>query len=604
MKVRRVEIENFACYQQRAFDLHDLSVVLGENRSGKSSLVYSIYFALYGQHLNRALRADDLCRKGEKAGTIVVEAEDESGPLRLRRGTTDPDLVERWRQVDGIWAEDQAAKVFDLAAETASLTSFFREGELIYFLQDIPRYNKTLLQSVLDMDDALVTGARLKKALGLANKHRDDLKRELARTTPPRDDAEALERRIADLEKQLEQANQAQQANAGEASTKIDFAREHELRKQAEDLAQQRKQIDAQLDKLPAGDELQTEQHAAMLTVEELQRSTAELGELSRRLGSVETAIQDAQTGLDNLQGIAQEAQCPTCGRPVEADWLAALLEPRETEYTRAKQEKDAIERELARVEQDRAKLEEKRSWLLRLKEQQAERGGLEERLRLVDERFSQVERELEPYERARAKDPNLETDARTGALGQANIHELQRMLVDAKVEVAQALLARSQSTKQQAELRQAVRLAHGLAAACDAFKETVADFNRDLLGKIRSSLHSWSGHFEFLKEFDIELTAKDLSPIVQARGYQYKLNQMSKSERIFLYLLLKLALGDTLGQLGAFVLDDPADGLDGKRKELLAHLLTKVRERRQVIVTTNDPEFAAMFAGEALIAL
>ena len=85
---------------------------------------------------------------------------------------------------------------------------------------------------------------------------------------------------------------------------------------------------------------------------------------------------------------------------------------------------------------------------------------------------------------------------------------------------------------------------------------------------------------------------------MIQARGYQYKLNQMSKSERIFLYLMLKLAIGDALGHLSFFMLDDPADGLDLKRKRTLAYLLAEVAARRQVLVTTNDADFSDLFPG------
>ena len=91
-------------------------------------------------------------------------------------------------------------------------------------------------------------------------------------------------------------------------------------------------------------------------------------------------------------------------------------------------------------------------------------------------------------------------------------------------------------------------------------------------------------------------MKASQLTPIIQAKGYQYKLNQMSKSERIFLYLMLKLAIGDALSHLGVFILDDPADGLDRKRKALLSRLLTEISAKRQLIVTTNDPDFAEMF--------
>ena len=131
---------------------------------------------------------------------------------------------------------------------------------------------------------------------------------------------------------------------------------------------------------------------------------------------------------------------------------------------------------------------------------------------------------------------------------------------------------------------------------ACQALDRAVTSLNQTLMDKVKESLQGWAGHFQYLDRFDIEMTPKELSPIIHARGYTYKLNQMSKSERIFLYLMLKLAIGDAMGHLGVFILDDPADGLDFKRQQVLAHLLQEISGRRQVIVSTNDDRFADMF--------
>ena len=72
----------------------------------------------------------------------------------------------------------------------------------------------------------------------------------------------------------------------------------------------------------------------------------------------------------------------------------------------------------------------------------------------------------------------------------------------------------------------------------------------------------------------------------------------MIESERVFLYVMLKLAIGDALGHLEVFALDDPADGLDPRRKQLLAELLARIARRRQVVVTTNDSSFADLLDG------
>ena len=172
------------------------------------------------------------------------------------------------------------------------------------------------------------------------------------------------------------------------------------------------------------------------------------------------------------------------------------------------------------------------------------------------------------------------------------------------KFEVQQA----EQRLKDAEKLKEKIQVAdrHVLLCeiACQAMERAVAALNQSLMDKVRESLREWAGHFQYLDQFDIEMTPKELSPIIQAKGYPYKLNQMSKSERIFLYLMLKLAIGDAMGHLGVFILDDPADGLDVKRQQVMAHLLQEVSRKRQVVVTTNDDRFADMFPQECRLNL
>lgn len=173
---------------------------------------------------------------------------------------------------------------------------------------------------------------------------------------------------------------------------------------------------------------------------------------------------------------------------------------------------------------------------------------------------------------------------------------QLQKRIINAKVAAKQFENDYCRFDDIQKGFQKAERGVLVCETATKALDNAIRELNSTLLAKVRENLRSWAGHFSFLSRFDINLTTNQLLPIVQARGYQYKLNQMSKSERIFLYLMLKLAIGDAMTHMGVFILDDPADGLDQKRKEMLAHLLTAISEKRQILVTSNDLGFANMF--------
>ncbi len=85
---------------------------------------------------------------------------------------------------------------------------------------------------------------------------------------------------------------------------------------------------------------------------------------------------------------------------------------------------------------------------------------------------------------------------------------------------------------------------------ACQAVDYAIQSLNRSLLERFRRSISSGRGASPFCAISISNWVRSRSVRSFQAKGYQYKLNQMSKSERIFLYLLLKLAIGDALSHL------------------------------------------------------
>ena len=228
----------------------------------------------------------------------------------------------------------------------------------------------------------------------------------------------------------------------------------------------------------------------------------------------------------------------------------------------------------------------------------------MERRLLTQQEELKEAEKALSEY---RAKYPEIvqspENSDQKKRL-ETQKAGLQKRLIEARVAVERLKADHQRFEKNHKLLLKAERNVLVCETASKSLENAVKSLNSTLIEKVRKNLLEWSGHFGFLKEFDINMNVSQLTPIIQAKGYQYKLNQMSKSERIFLYLMLKLSIGDALSHLGVFILDDPADGLDRKRKALLSRLLAEVSNRRQLIVTTNDPDFADMFQGSHRIDL
>ena len=184
MKIEQLKVEHIGCYSGSSFQFSNLSVIYGENRSGKSTLIYTLYYALFGKHLNTSLSVPDLCQKGEKFGAVTLSFSRQEKSCQLWRSTLGTVALSILSE-DGVsWNSlvqdpSESLKPFvPIPSDVASLTSFFREGELIYFLKDIPKYNKTLLQQILEMDDIFILQNRFKKAAAIAREKRKDLQTE------------------------------------------------------------------------------------------------------------------------------------------------------------------------------------------------------------------------------------------------------------------------------------------------------------------------------------------------------------------------------------------------------------------------------------------
>lgn len=258
-------------------------------------------------------------------------------------------------------------------------------------------------------------------------------------------------------------------------------------------------------------------------------------------------------------------------------------------------QKREKAREELKKTE---LKLQEIQAWegeLAKISQQIIEARRLDEQINKLKDQPAKIKEDLKQYERIGNLNDAQKRYRHEKELENRRKH-LQKQSEDFRGKVKETENNLRRIEKSRKGLQAAEKKVLLCSVAHQAVDHAVQALGSGLLDKVRRSIRTWAEYFTFLDEFDIEVTPGQLIPIIQAKGYQYKLNQMSKSERIFLYLMLKLAIGDALGHLGAFILDDPADGLDSRRKQTLVYLLLEIARKRQVIVTTNDSSFAELF--------
>ncbi len=609
MKLLSAQLTNIGCYSEKEFHFENLTLVHGENRSGKSTLVYALFWALFGKHLQPGLQPKDLCRQGTADTRIELAFTDLGITRRLERSAIRTVGLFSKHPVS---AEDNQSLSLDkpdepitrIPSDVGALTSFFREGEMISFLADVSRYQRTMLEKMLKMDNVFVLRNRITKAIGLARNEQKNIRSsappggidDLALTTH-RKQLASLETEFLQVDTEIRKLSQS--PNSRVDYRLVDFLK-HSLQEKQRDLDR----INLQIRRMPDISELEQKKTAIAKTLSSLVPDTSRPDHLQQEMGMLNDRITALQSELHNLRSLESQATCRVCGQPISESHLQSMISEREKQSAeltarRATVAAD-IKEALARTT-ERQRLETEQKDILQ---------KVEEIARLRNE-YNRIQADMARSE-TELKESNPSYPVSTGRESDSDrIRKLEarRMEIQQKTIRKQVIIQQMEADQQRLEdIRHKLLAADRQVLLCEtahkAVENALSILNHDLLKAIRSSVSEWTSRFSFLDRFQIDMSSTTFTPLIYSRGYEVKLRQMSKSEQIFLYLLVKLAIGDALGHLGVLVLDDPADGLDRKRKQLMAHLLVDIASRRQVIVTTNDDDFAALFPQAAYIRL
>lgn len=599
MEIQQLRVENIGCFPERTFDFSNPTVIFGENRTGKSTLVYALYFALFGNHLHGGLKPQDLCRKGERIGTTTLYFHKNQTMCKMSRSTSGVPVLYTRSEENMTWQPVRPENLknhVSIPAEVASLTSFFREGELIYFLQDIPKYNQTLLQNLIGIDEVFVVRSRFKKAHTIAREAQKNIQKTASHKGVDVETLQLSRKQMAELEKEFQRIDS-------------DYKQLLEQRKPS---------IDPNMVKLlqKQYDEKKKEFHSALQlreslsAVQELEEKKAELekqltekdavlqckAELQRQFGSYEQKINDLEADIERLTFLEKQPACPTCGQSVTKTKVSTLISDLKKKKTEAEQNSQKIEKELKEVQVHEQRDEINQASIQEITQQIGEVRRLDGQIMQFTDQLAKMEKELDQFKLVPEHLKDAENHYHRKEELEAKLTILQNQIIQSRV----ALKQQEDELKRAEEFKKKFQVAERNTLLCqvahEAIDHAVQEMGRGLMDRVRQSISTWAKHFTFLDQFDIEITAEEITPIIQAKGYHYKLNQMSKSERVFLYLMLKLAIGEALNHLGVFALDDPADGLDLKRKQMLAQLIHEIAQKRQIIVTTNDSAFVELF--------
>ncbi|MGI0036807.1 MAG: AAA family ATPase, partial [Nitrososphaera sp.] len=193
-----------------------ITVFVGHNGSGKSSIIDGITFALFGEHTRRS--AKNLVRRGASQGTVQLQFSKSSRDYLATRmvGGSDPrsqltlvadggrslnkPIVGGERRQFGESMSREVAKVLGLDYDRMCVAALVQQGELLRIVNYAPKDFKELLNGLIGIEKLDTAYNTMKEVIG---GFRDRLRSETGYTD---EEIQKLEKLLVDKEEERKQA--------------------------------------------------------------------------------------------------------------------------------------------------------------------------------------------------------------------------------------------------------------------------------------------------------------------------------------------------------------------------------------------------------------
>ncbi len=349
--ITSVELGNFLSHSDTKLEFDNgVTVFVGNNGAGKSSIIDCITFALFGNHTRKSNKG--LIKRGSNQGFAKVNFSINGKEFQAERkidskGSLSAQFSEK---SDGIWIRIAAGerkqfgesmtkeveKRIGLNFEKLKIASIVQQGELNSIIKAKPKEFKELLNAIIGIDKLDVASEamksvnkefrkNIKEEIGYDDTHIDILNRDLEKYQTELQDSEPLKDELTSKRKQYEKELTVLQKKLETEAPKIDKLdqlelRKDELRAYAKEAIQEiRYEID--------------EKERKIRDCEGCFEYAGLTKKLETNLNEAETAIEDSQKKIQQLsnqkaslrekQALASKLQlkddkCPVCDSVVD----------------------------------------------------------------------------------------------------------------------------------------------------------------------------------------------------------------------------------------------------------------------------------------------
>ncbi len=650
MRIKRLDIRNIRSYEEASIEMPQGNVLfVGDIGSGKSSILMSIEFALFGLG---DLDGGDLLRTGESSGHVRMDFESGKEEYtvfrsleRSKRGVrqkegyiasggvrTDYSPSELKQRILGIlgFNENPGPRATSVIYRYAVFTPQEHMKSILHQASDrrmetlrkafgIEEYstaagNAALLKSCLredmkelqgrvhdydekkrELEEKRAAAERSRKeektiseALEPARKELEEVKAELVKMDAIRQEARRLEGEIPQMEKSIREKedNSEQLVLDGKKSE------------------QRAIEIGRAIKSLESVTKPENDRRFIEDKIEQLKEKLIALRERKTRISAK----------IEDYSRILEEGVCPVCDRESSGEEFRPKI--------------DSMEKDLKAIEKDislsGSGLEEAERELERIKHYERTSERLEElrkSLQELSEESSSRERRLQEYQESIRKDKDVlsamreemekkkhvfsrfqQMNARKDRLEATNIG-LTARLTSKKKETEMLQTRASEISKRVREMESLLEklkmTRQRIAWMEEYFIPTVGDIERHVLMSINEEFNSIFTEILSMLIENGEISMRvddDFNPVVEQDGYELSIEGLSGGERTSAALAYRLALNTMVrktgraGESNLLILDEPTDGFSKQQLFRLRDVLQETSSE-QIILVSHEVE-------------